>query len=170
MEKINIAELLKNCLSGVKLDCAMYDNLYFDFLDGNTNYPIHCCTIRDGMYRKVRFSAYGICENDKNAKIYPSGKTTWEGFTPPCEFEDGDVVSSFYGCIVGITSGGLIGCEMPAYCYVFAINGKLSMPKEKDCWAFERFATEKEKENLFKAIEESGLKWNAETKTLERLN
>ena len=24
--------------------------------------------------------------------IFPKGKTTWEGFVPPCKFKDGDVI------------------------------------------------------------------------------
>ena len=32
-----------------------------------------------------------------------------------------------------------------------------------------RFATEEEKQKLFKAIKDNGYKWNAETKTLEKL-
>lgn len=36
-------------------------------------------------------------------------------------------------------------------------------------WAFDRIATEEEKEKLFKAIKDNGYKWNVETKTLEKL-
>ena len=32
MEKINIAELLKDCPSGMELDCTMYEDVYFDYV------------------------------------------------------------------------------------------------------------------------------------------
>ena len=33
MEKINIAELLKDCLKGMELDCTIYDNVEFMEVD-----------------------------------------------------------------------------------------------------------------------------------------
>ena len=41
---------------------------------------------------------------------------------------------------------------------------------ERGEYYVERFATEEEKEKLFQAIKENGYKWNAETKTLEKLS
>ena len=32
MEKLNIAELLKDCPSGMELDCPMYDNVKLDYV------------------------------------------------------------------------------------------------------------------------------------------
>ena len=34
-EKINIAELLKDCPTGMKLDCTMYENVTFNRLQGD---------------------------------------------------------------------------------------------------------------------------------------
>ena len=36
--KINVAELLKYCPSGMELDCAMWDNLYFDRVEDDMIY------------------------------------------------------------------------------------------------------------------------------------
>lgn len=42
MEKINIAEILKDCPSGMELDCTSYDNVSFDKIsdDKKATYPI----------------------------------------------------------------------------------------------------------------------------------
>ena len=39
-EKINIAELLKDCPKGMELDCAMYEDVHFDYVDELN--IIHC--------------------------------------------------------------------------------------------------------------------------------
>ena len=47
MEKINVAELLRNCPKGMELDCTMYENVYFGGLseDKSDVYPDMKCTI-----------------------------------------------------------------------------------------------------------------------------
>ena len=36
--KINIAELLHNCPKGMELDCTMYEDVYFDYVDELNQY------------------------------------------------------------------------------------------------------------------------------------
>ena len=31
--------------------------------------------------------------------IFPKGKTTWEGFVPPCKFKDGDILTTNLGSV-----------------------------------------------------------------------
>lgn len=172
-KKINIAELLKDCPSGMELDCSSYDNVSFDKIsdDKKATYPIFCyITDEKGNRSGISFTKNG-CESKRyGAKcvIFPKGKTTWEGFVPPIEFKDGDILATdlgsvfflnthlntdeCYGCYVGIGCGGLLRiCEPFAY---------------KECCGL---ATEEEKQKLFDAIKANGYKWNAETKTLEKL-
>ena len=95
MEKINIAELLKDCPSGMKLDCTMFDDLELDCIDTTSRYPIKCrAKHHDGGYNIYAFTRYGYWNDYFNSKcvIFPKGKTTWEGFVPPCEFKDGDII------------------------------------------------------------------------------
>lgn len=33
MEKINIAELLKDCPKGMELNCVIYEDVHFDYVD-----------------------------------------------------------------------------------------------------------------------------------------
>jgi hypothetical protein len=95
MEKINIAELLKGCPSGMELDCYLFNGLEFDHIDtDNENYPIVCrAKTLTGEYNMHSFTKYGwFTASFDYAKcvIFPKGKTTWEGFHRP--FEDGDIV------------------------------------------------------------------------------
>lgn len=82
--KINIAELLKDCPKGMELDCTVYDNVTFGcIMDGNC-YPIQIQTPEGNML----LSEYGCMSLSTHSKcvIFPKGKTTWEGFVSPCKF------------------------------------------------------------------------------------
>lgn len=167
MEKINIAELLKDCPSGMELDCPMYDNVYFNCVLEGSDYPIKIRT-PDGL---IYLNKYGCCTGHKHAKcvIFPKDKTTWDGFVPPCQFKDGDVVSTENGTWIGITTGGKRGEFIPTYCVIDSDDELNIYFNKKGEWAFSRLSTEQEKAKLFQAIKDNGYKWNAETKTLEKL-
>lgn len=175
-QKINIAELLKDCPTGMELGCTMYDNVVLDTISDGSIYPIKIKTpehfiflTKNGCYSDNKFS---------KCVIFPKGKTTWEGFVPPCKFKDGDVL--FVDCSDG---------EDKTYQYIFILNkiefyGKwysychlngvgdfhLTTMYLTDDEFHPRFATEEEKAKLFDAIKANGYKWNAENKTLEKLS
>lgn len=163
--KINIAELLKDCPKGMELDCRLYYNIYFDTVEHNS---IKCYSQNKGYRTSITFNIYGglIDSIPTKCVIFPKGKTTWEGFQRP--FKDGDILATdlgsvfflntrlntdeCYGCYVGIGGDGSFHiCEPFAY---------------KECCGL---ATEEEKTKLFDAIKSNGYKWNPETKTLEKL-
>lgn len=180
--KINVAELLKYCPSGMELDCTiLYDAVlsYCDDDPNSCNYPISIKS-KDGKVG-VLLTKRGQIINDDDAKcvIFPKGKTTWEGFEPPYKFKDGDVLyidcndnenthkEYQYIFILKEISDSKIYC----YCYMDEAN---KYKKFDISWLSDkiyplRFATEEEKEKLFQAIKERGYHWNAETKTLEKL-
>lgn len=169
MEKLNIAELLKDCPKGMELDCVMYDNVSFDKVsdDKESGYPIFCyITDEKGNRIGISFTENGHESKRYGAKcvIFPKGKTTWEGFQRP--FKDGDVVTDIEGAIIiykGITTSGYCGS------FVSLDRNNQFIPHCISYLNSIRFATEEEKQKLFDAIKANGYRWNAETKTLEKL-
>ena len=165
--RINVAELLKDCPLGIELNCTMYNNVTFRYILTRSCYPIQIQTPEGTM----QLSKYGCMSLNKDAKcvIFPKGKTTWEGFVPPCEFKDGDIVATDNGNWIGITTGGNTHSPIPTYC-VIKQNGKFEAYFDrKNKWCFSRLATEEEKAKLLQAIKDNGYHWNTETKTLEKL-
>ena len=173
MEKINVAELLKDCPKGMELDCTMFDDVVFNTVDFGKTIIVTRTSGTD-----IHLDKYGTFSNGKDAKcvIFPKGKTTWEGFQRP--FKDGDVL--FVDCSDDEEDKG--------YQYIFILNkpefyGKwhsychldgVGYFHSKETYLTDdeyhpRFATEEEKQKLFQAIKDNGYKWNAETKTLEKL-
>jgi hypothetical protein len=167
MEKINLVELLKDCPSGMELDCTVYDNVTFGcIMDGNC-YPIQIQTPEGNML----LSEYGCMSLSTHSKcvIFPKGKTTWEGFVPPYKFKDGDVVATNSGHWIGITTGGIYDESIPTYCIIDPNNSLRLYFDKPVTWSFNRLATEEEKQKLFDVIKANGYKWNEEIKTLEKL-
>lgn len=173
MKKTNIAEILKNCPKGMELDCTMFNNVKFDYIqeEGN-NYPIKCLIETENGHNVLWFTKYGeYCTgNDSKCVIFPKGKTTWEGFTRP--FKEGDIIYSSVNHTIGILTYDKMGypckiCEIrllknDTFNYT---ENKLIHIILKDY----RFATEEEKEKLFQAIRDNGYKWNPKTKVLEQI-
>ena len=170
-KKINIEEILKDCPEGMELDCVMCYNVTFKrILDGNY-YPIQIQTPEGDM----QLNQYGCMSFSRHAKciIFPKGKTTWEGFVTSCKFKDGDVISDSLGTCIFKGEGRKAG-TVDYYC---AVHADYFMVKDNrrdpdghygDIVDY-RLATEEEKTKLFNAIKDNGYKWNAETKTLEKL-
>lgn len=79
--KINIAELLKDCPEGMELDCTVYDNCTLEIVFEGCLYPIQIQT-PEGL---VNLTKYGSMSQSTHSKcvIFPKGKTTWEGFQRP---------------------------------------------------------------------------------------
>ncbi len=164
MEKINIAELLKDCPKDMELDCTMYDNVVLEFVANvkEDTYPIKLKTKNGTLISTTEYGCYDMCA-DAKCVIFPKGKTTWEGFQRP--FVEGDIVSTEHGIFIGIVKS----TEDSHLCYTFcSINDKGDFFIDDD-FLFSRLATEKEKAKLFDAIKANGYKWNPETKTLEEL-
>lgn len=159
IEKINIAELLKDCPSGMELDCTMFENVHFERIEKNVDYPI---IIRIGKTDIIRLTKYGCWNKYSNAKcvIFPKGKTTWDGFHRP--FKDGDILATNDGSFIAIIkkNGGKYYC----CCHT---NGSYFVTDY--CGWFDRLATEEEKQKLFDVIKAHGYKWNPESKNLEKL-
>lgn len=171
MNKINIAELLRNCPKGMELDCTVFENLTFEEID-EVNSRILCNIQGNNGKLGISFNKFGCYSELNQAKcvIFPKGKTTWEGFHRP--FKDGDIV--FYSNAIAIfkewSDETLFRTYVIKYLYDDSIIIKDAPLFGKGVRKEIRFATEEEKQKLFDAIKANGYKWNPETNTLEKLS
>lgn len=168
---INIAEILKDCPKGMELDCTIWDNVVLAHVDINSKYPIWI----KKMEGEIEFLTENGCFNfDCSAKcvIFPKGKTTWEGFMPPCEFKDGDVLVHTQNgrFVMSIYKSNENEKLINTHVIFWDREDGLSIGMQICCYIDNiRFATEEEKQKLFDAIKSNGYYWNAEAKTLEKL-
>lgn len=171
---INVAELLKDCPKGMELDFMLCDDVVFEELDfSSPKYPIVIKKLKTNM--RIYLTKYGqyVAEEGYKCIIFPKGKTSWEGFVPPCKFKDGDIISDSLGTCIFKGEGTIKG-TVDYYCGICSDYFNAKDHKQNpnahfgNIVAF-RFAFEEEKEKLFKAIKANGYKWNAEIKTLEKL-
>lgn len=164
--QINIAELLKDCPSGMELDCTMYDSVTLLNVNDREDITFPIKVLReDGNY--IALTKYGQYTYADFAKciIFPKGKTTWEEFVPPCKFKDGDVAITYMGDIhlCRTEDSSYCACRMP-YARLHRFDSTITTGVK-----FIRLATEKEKQILFDSIKANGYRWSPETKTLEKL-
>ena len=172
MEKINIAEILKDCPKGMELYSPIFGKVYLDKI--RPHLAIVVITDKEQGDFKEEFLYDGRYGMNGECMLFPSKeKTTWEGFVPPCEFKDGDIC--------------YIKTEIFEHIFIFKVNEDYNLIQkyvnlsEKHFYTDERpvcsiddvkeirLATEEEKQKLFDAIKSHGYKWNKETKTLEKL-
>lgn len=172
-KKINIAELLKDCPKGMELDCTTWENVTFEEVRNDTIIIVR--NNKQPYVDKVALNKYGRITpyEDEKCRIFPKGKTTWEGFHRP--FKDGDIISVIINKDLWY---GIYQKELNTilYSYVSYSNSSeclyhsrsASMCRIGDIVEI-RLATEEEKQKLFDSIKANGYKWNAEAKTLEKL-
>ena len=168
-EQLDLVKILKDCPKGMPLDCEIFNGtVTFSRIVNDEQYPIEIKINDDYKEYLTKYGNY-VDRSFCKCVIFPKGKNTWEGFQRP--FVDGDIV--FYNdtiaifkewgdetlfrtyVVKGLNCEDLIGINTPLF-------GK-SVRNEI------RFATEEEKQILFKALEENRYKWNSKTKSLEKL-
>ena len=182
MENLNLVELLRDCPKGMELDCTMYNKVTLLSVDNSedTIFPIRVLR-EDGCV--ITLTEYGQYADAEFAKcvIFPKGKTTWEGFVPPCKFKDGDILyvdgteeddDKQYDYIFIFNE--IYNGQVYSYCHCYIPNDDFKFREnEIECLIDDKYpirlATEEEKQKLFDAIKANGYKWNAKTKTLEKL-
>lgn len=177
MEKIVISELLKDCPEGMELDCTIWDNVKLHHIDNTCDYPIYI-TIGENCHEQLTKHGQLTLGFGSKCVIFPKGKTTWEGFTPPCKFKDGDIISNDFGSICIFNGEGNIKGSVDFYCGIDIIIDSdellIKDVKDKDEHFGDidtyKLASEEEKQKLFDIIKTNGYKWNPDTKTLEKLD
>ena len=170
-KKINIAELLKDCPKGMELYSPIFGEVYLDKI--RPHLSIVVTTDKEQGDFKEEFLYDGRYGMNGECMLFPSkGKTTWEGFVPPYEFNDGDVlVHTQNERIMSIYHKRISERISKVHCILLDRVEGLRVNKEVCFYPNSaRLATEKEKQKLFDVIKENGYMWNAETKTLDKLS
>lgn len=168
MEKINIAEILKDCPKGTKLYSPLCGECYFDSLNMGT---IIC---KKQNTQEITFTSEGYYMlpvfDDCECVLFPSKECRdWSKFQIP--FKDGDILVSGLGDCGNPFIFKQINGWGNAQCYC-AINVFEELTLDSDNWTPIkdcRLATKEEKEKLFDAIKAEGYHWNEENKILEKL-
>jgi hypothetical protein len=170
--KINIAELIKDCPKGMELYSPIFGKVYLDKI--RPHLAIVVTTDKEQGDFKEEFLYDGRYRMNGECMLFPSkGKTTWKGFHRP--FKDGDII---YVCdeysdakftYVAILKQIEKGEKIQSHCFYNFEDDYFSTHDFLYDGYNTRFASEEEKEKLFKVIKANGYKWNAETKTLEKL-
>lgn len=183
-ENLNLVEILKDCPKGTKLYSPLFGEVEFEQILENWGYV----SVRKGKDTwPFESDARFPISDSKSAELmlYPSkDQRDWSKFNPkkdwfvsPCEFKDGDILS--YQCKSFNNRSIYIYRYHKRFntSYYVALSGDDNEFRIDNTgkWALNgyndtvRFATEDEKKKLFQAIKDNGYKWNAETKTLEKL-
>ena len=185
-ENLNLVEILKDCPKGTKLYSTAFGDVYFYGISDNKEYPICIAVAGNSDYRTLTYDGKLWRDYGSECILFPSReqrdwskfnpKKDW--FVPPCEFKDGDILSYKCSSLMNRTIYIYRYRERVNTAYYVAISGANDAELMIDNigrWALNgyndtaRFATEEEKQKLFQAIKDNGYKWNAETKTLEKL-
>lgn len=158
---LDLTIILKDCPKGTEFYSRCIGVVKFESID-NTLKRIIVKNEREIVSYKEN-GVYYYADEDAEIDLFPSKEQKdWSKWQRP--FKDGDILASKNGFFIGIVkvkNGG----RFETYCAINDI-GCLTI---NTSYYFERFATEKEKQRLFDAIKANGYKWNAETKTLEKL-
>lgn len=167
-ENINLGVILKDVPKGTLLYSPLIGEVEFDKIDDFAQFPIH---VRDKKGKKYEFTQQGtFFLGMGECVLFPSkDQKDWSKYQRL--FKDGDILSNgrcicifngkeeddYYGFY-----GGLGNIDLRDY---FIDTPRNSYFTKEDT----HLATEEEKQKLFQAIKDNGYKWNAETKTLEKL-
>lgn len=172
MEKINIAELLKDCPQGMELYSPIFGNVYLDKI--RPHLAIVVTTDKKQGDFKEEFLYDGRYGMNGECMLFPSkDQRDWIKFQRP--FKDGDIISnaSYIAIFHKFGKPKVCGYDKVVYYHCWCYQNGKAFKFEKDYGIGRdteyRFATDEEKEKLFDAIKENGYKWNSETKTLEKL-
>ena len=164
--KINVAELLRDCPKGMELYSPIFGEVYLDKV--RPHLAIVVTTDKEQGDFKEEFLYDGRYGMNGECMLFPSkGKTTWDGFHRP--FKDGEVVAFDNPHIESLQLFIFKNKKENTLssCYLMLDDDELDL--EEGTYHVTRLATEEEKQKLFQAIKDNGYKWNAETKTLEKL-
>ena len=166
-ENLDLVEILKDCPSGVEFYSPMCGKITFNRINEKS-------TLRPIETNIYTFTTDGKYNPNGECMLFPSkGQRDWSKWHRP--FVDGDVViyinrdntkSMFIYKEVTLERKGYY-----SYCWfneIYGVKVEAQYVGVLDNTVV-RLATEEEKQKLFDVIKKKGYKWNADTKTLEKL-
>lgn len=170
--KINVAKLLKKCPEGMELDCTLFSRplKYSGFEGFQDAYPIRTVAENGEV---IWFTKEGCAHNNMYSKcvIFPKGKTTWEGFIPPCTFKPGDVLISQAGKFVLFSH--IDSKNVVHYHCILTPGEKLRIEKNTSTGVGEYsdciLANEHQKQRIYDRVKSAGYEYNQDTNKLEKL-
>lgn len=161
MEKMNIIDILRGCPEGTKLYSLVHGEVELTRVGVE---DIYCKP--SYLNHELSFNSDGRwVENLGECILFPSKENrNWSTFKRP--FKDGDIIYN-----PGIKATAIFYKQTNdhtiSHCFL-NILGEFKIHHYHCKSLFDwRFASEKEKEILFKTIEDNGYRWNPETKTLD---
>lgn len=173
-QKINIAEMLRDCPKGMELYSPIFGTVYFEgirdtgraiLIDVTTS-----CNTSVQFYSDGKFNTY---YSESEVTLFPSkSQRDWSKFQRP--FKNGDVIFTHTGDYAWVSIFKQISGNSCCTHIDLCINDNdLIIDTRCLCDIGEintqRLATEEEKQKLFQAIKDNGYRWDPETKTLEKL-
>jgi hypothetical protein len=169
---INIADILKDCPKGTKLYSPLFGDCMFREIDNSSNFKI-VVEIENGEPKTFDdFGRYFSGFQNSECMLFSSkDNRDWNTFRP---FKDGDIIAKDEFIVIfshSKRSEVKVNEQVVYYhCYLGGSRGFKSAKGSGVGYISDfRFATDEEKQKLFDAIKANGYKWNAETKTLEKL-
>lgn len=165
--KINIAEILRNCPQGMELYSPLCGKCVFDRLTPYMG-TIIC---KKQNTQEITFTSEGYYMipvfNDCECMLFPSkDQRDWSKFQRP--FKDGDIISDSLGTCI-FKGEGVIQGTVDYYCGISCDRFSIQQNGHYGYIADYRLATEEEKAKLFDTIKANGYRWNSKAKTLEKL-
>ena len=170
MEKLNIAEILKDCPKGTKLYSPLVGECTLEHIHGELKKIL--ISTSDGTTLTFNNNGTYFQIGNSECLLFPSkDQRDWSKFQRP--FKDGDVIyfitknNNEYIFIFKNNTDNYI--ETYADFTIVTSRCSLDTSFYNDNIKYQRLATEEERQKLFDAIKANGYKWNFETKTLEKL-
>lgn len=170
----SLIDILKNCPSGMELDCTLCENVFFDKVDEYAIYPIILYHDNNGCRNTLCLTEDGKFNFRPGYKcvIFPKGKTSWDDFVPPCKFKDGDIIIDIYNNFCIYKGEGKYKDTNDFY--VAYRNGDKTIIIQNNGGHFGstnefHLANEDEKKKFVSILERYYYRWNEETKTLDRI-
>lgn len=169
-ENINLCEILKDTPKETLLYSPLIGEVKLDGINDLLSFPVSVIDKKGDKYSFTKQGTFFLSNGE--CLLFPSkDQRDWSKYQK--SFVNGDMITSKAGGIALFShTQAHFECSNVVYYHCvfyppqkFVLGLNYGIGCISDC----RFATEEERNLLFQKIKEDGYKWNAETKTLEKL-